>query len=217
MFGFNELIMPEEGRCFFCGEKDDLEGYLCPDCREKIIPLNKDFNGKLENVEKVVFSVDYNIFTKDAIYAFKYGGKSYYYKALGAYMVDTFRERFSEDDIDIITYVPLHRRKKAKRGFNQSQLLAEYIAHECNIPISKGNLVRTRETYVQNRLDRVEREKNLAGVFKVKNPIKFYDKKIILIDDIITTGVTLNQCGKVLREAGAKNVYGLALFSGKKR
>src|SRR5699024_499771 len=117
--------------------------------------------------------------------------------------------------IDMIYYVPLHRRKKARRGYNQGELLANYVSKKRSIPISH-NLKKIRSTKDQHRLNRLERQTNLNNSFKLKNGQEVYGKNILLIDDLVTTGATLNECSKLLKKNNVNSVVGLCLASVKK-
>lgn len=99
---------------------------------------------------------------------------------------------------DLIVPVPLHRRKLLKRGYNQSTLFATGIASVLNIPVEEHNLVRISATKTQTQKSRFDRFKNVEDVFQVNNPEKLENKHILLVDDIITTGATMEACGKVL-------------------
>ena len=119
-------------------------------------------------------------------------------------------------DIDIILFVPSHRRKEAVRGYNQAELLARYIAKSLDIPISYNNLVKIKHTKDQSSLDKYNRMDNLKDVFKIKDKEEIYNKRILLVDDIITTGSTMIECAKILIKNEAREVIGLALTSSKR-
>ena len=120
--------------------------------------------------------------------------------------METVRVMAIDGKVDAIAFVPIHRRKKAQRGYNQSQLLASYIADNFNLPLLDKHLVKVRRTMDQNKLSKIEREKNLQNVFQIMNHKDIKDKEILLVDDIITTGTTMEECGKVLLEGGAKSL-----------
>jgi ComF family protein len=107
--------------------------------------------------------------------------------------------------------VPLHRRRLAKRGFNQSLFLAKYAAEGLSIPLSLDGLVRVRDTRPQVDLDPAEREENVKGAFAVERPEEFKDKRVLLLDDVYTTGATVRECAKVIKKAGADAVYVLTV------
>ncbi len=114
-------------------------------------------------------------------------------------------------DTDLITAVPLHRNKLQKRGFNQSQIMAEIIAARLNLRFCFDNLYRRRRTASQFNLAPNERRKNVRGAFACKRSQEFKEKSILLIDDIFTTGSTLNECAYILKQAGARRVVVLTL------
>ena len=216
--GFNSLLFADDNICLFCGEKIDknVPYFLCGECIERLEFLNREVYIDSPYIEKAVYSLFYNEYTRGKIYEYKYYNKSYLYKTFGEILKYTIEDVPFLSNIDVITYVPIHRRRKAKRGFDQSELIADYVSEALNIPLSKGNLVRTKHTIAQNKLARSKRLENISGAFKVKDGDEFYNKEILLIDDIITTGVTLNECGKALLESGGKKVYALAITSGKR-
>lgn len=109
----------------------------------------------------------------------------------------------------IILPVPLHRRRYLERGFNQAELLARAWSKHLSLPILKNVLVRSRSTQTQVGLGRVERQKNLVGAFKLKQPLR--NSQVILIDDVFTTGSTLQECARVLKEGGAGEVWGVTV------
>ncbi len=113
--------------------------------------------------------------------------------------------------IDIIIPVPLHEEKLKKRGFNQSLLIADSISKLTSIPISKNNLVKNKKTPPQIGLSKHQRIKNLKGSFAVTSLPEICEKSILLVDDIMTTGATLDTCASELKKVGVKEVYGLTL------
>jgi len=101
--------------------------------------------------------------------------------------------------------VPLFWWKRLRRGYDQAALLSETVSQECGIPIT-NSIRRTKNTKTQTKLDEQKRRENVMNAFVVKaNRIK--DKSVLLIDDVLTTGATMNECARVLKEAGAKTVY----------
>ena len=116
----------------------------------------------------------------------------------------------------ILIPVPLHPRRLRWRGFNQAQILTEYLSENITpglpIPISKENLIRTKYTSAQMKIkDYHERKANLKDAFAIKNPDEIKNKIIWLVDDVATTGSTLFECAKILKENGAKKIYALVL------
>lgn len=122
-------------------------------------------------------------------------------------MAETFKKQYSEMDFDFCTFVPSHRREQRKRGFNQAQLLAQYLSKELSIPY-KELLVKTTVTTPQHTLSESMRSGNLLGSMKVKS--RYFEKirgaRILLCDDVKTTGATLDECAKTLMICGAEEV-----------
>lgn len=211
----HSLLFPTRDLCYLCKEKtSNLIGFACSECREHLVFVNKEINMESQYIKRIMYSLHYNRYIKELVHAYKFNGKSYLYKPLAEIMIDTI-SKDNIKDIDLIMFIPIHRRKEAIRGYNQSELLANYIANRLQIQISKGNLVKTKWTKEQNTLDRIQRLKNLKDSFSIKNPSLVYGKNILIIDDIITTGSTFNECAKLLMENGAKEVIALALTSSK--
>lgn len=115
---------------------------------------------------------------------------------------------------DYLVPVPLHKRKLREREFNQVELLAERISVQLNIVLSADNLYRKRYTTPQMRKPKEERLTNVQDAFALRNPILFKGKKVLLLDDIMTTGATVNECSRVLVEAGGDSVAVLVLARG---
>ncbi|MCK9578489.1 ComF family protein [bacterium] len=111
----------------------------------------------------------------------------------------------------IIVPVPIHKSRERWRGFNQSRLIAELIAKATNTPYCCHSLIKIKKTKPQVGLKRKERQENIKGCFSITDSSVFKDKTVLLIDDVYTTGATMEECAKVLKEAGAKYVYGITV------
>ena len=141
-----------------------------------------------------------------AVHLFKYQGKMSISKGFGILLSEFVKSWWNWDKEDfVIVPVPLNINKLRRRGFNQSLILAKYVAKVLDIPIDYMNLRRTKDTVSQSLLKKNERKKNVKNAFKIMNNV-FKNKKIILVDDVVTTGATLNECARVLKKAGAKEV-----------
>ena len=147
----------------------------------------------------------------EAISRFKYQGASRLAKPLGTLLAEYKDPDFPFSGFDLILAVPLHRQRLRQRGFNQSLLLARRISRRHSIPLDFTALQRTRPTQPQTQLSGSERQKNIRGAFEVRAPEATRDKQILLIDDVFTTGATVQECSKVLLKAGAKRVDVLTL------
>jgi len=141
---------------------------------------------------------------RTAIHLFKYERQRAMMGFLGGFMEDA-AARWS-GGATLVVAVPLHKRRLRHRGFNQSLFLAERAAVKLGVPLSLDALTRTRYTRPQVDLDPSEREKNVRGAFSVTRPDEVKGQSVILVDDVYTTGATVNECARVLKKAGAKSV-----------
>jgi ComF family protein len=113
--------------------------------------------------------------------------------------------------LDIAMPVPLHRDRLRQRGFNQAVVLGHVVAEHFGMPFMIDNLIRCRPTRPQVELSGDERARNVRDAFLVLRPSEIVEKRILLIDDVLTTGATLNECARVLKDAGARSVTAIAL------
>ena len=118
-------------------------------------------------------------------------------------------EILAKKNFTLVTGVPLHKSRQKERGFNQSFLIAEKVAEYLSIPFDEKVLKRVKNTKVQSGLVRRERVKNIKGAFELVGDVK--DKKVLLVDDVWTTGSTMRECVKTMKKNGAKEVWGLVL------
>ena len=145
---------------------------------------------------------------KDAICSFKYRGTYRLAKPLARLMIDALP---GEIDVDMIIPVPLHQTRLREREFNQSLLLADQLGQHLAKPVVATGLVRIAATDPQTTLTRQARLKNLKKSFAVRTPQDLVKKRILLVDDVFTTGTTLHECAKTLRQAGSGPVFALTL------
>ncbi|MBI4837753.1 MAG: ComF family protein [Nitrospirae bacterium] len=116
---------------------------------------------------------------------------------------------------DAVLPVPLYKKRLRHREFNQSALLAKYLAGNMGVPLAMGCLVKVRDTMPQVGLSAQEREKNIKNAFEVRDKGFIQGKTLMLVDDVITTGATVRECSRQLKKAGAKYIYVMALAHGK--
>ncbi|MFH1046336.1 MAG: ComF family protein [Candidatus Omnitrophota bacterium] len=148
---------------------------------------------------------------KECIHLLKYAQKFALNRPLSALMIGFAQRHLRLDTIDLILPVPLHQVKLRERQFNQATLLARTLAKEFSRDIHEKTLVRIRNTPSQTALTKAQRLKNVAGAFSVRLPASIDKKRILLIDDVFTTGATVGECAKVLTQAGARSVEILTL------
>lgn len=216
-----DLIFPKY--CVGCG----CEGvWLCKTCKDKIIYIEKTTCptcNRLTSIGKfcsrcrpnsyltgVIVAAYYNEGPlKEAIHNFKYDLIFDLKYALSDILSETLNKRWNKKAI--IIAVPLHKKRASERGFNQAELLAEEVSKKFNFRIIKNKLVRTKYTTQQVKLSGKKRRKNLFGVFGWVGKEEIKGKIVLLVDDVYTTGATLQECAKILKLAGAKEVWGLVL------
>jgi ComF family protein len=139
------------------------------------------------------------------IHHFKYRKHSELATILGRAMAVIVKSDFFLKEADLIVPIPLFWWKKLRRGYNQARLLAEIISKECNMKVA-DILRRTKNTRTQTKLDDAARQKNVFNAFALRDN-KIEDKTILLIDDVLTTGATMNECARILKQHGAKGVF----------
>ncbi|RLB80404.1 MAG: hypothetical protein DRH17_12025 [Deltaproteobacteria bacterium] len=147
----------------------------------------------------------------EAIHLLKYGKKTFLSRPLSILARKTFFQFWDVDAIDLLVPVPLHIKRLRERGFNQAHLLIRRWAKQEHIPCDGLTLFRTRWTEPQTTLSRTDRQKNIKGAFSLRRPENIKGHRILLVDDVYTTGATVNECARVLMEAGAEFVDVLTL------
>ena len=179
----------------------DTEEY-CEDCRGQKSYITCGLNLWLHGED-----------VSGALYRFKYHNRRNYGKIFAAELAARYADQIRRWKIDEILPVPLHRSRRRKRGFNQAEIIARELAGLTGIPVRTDVLFRVKKTSPQKSLGRRERQANLHGAFAV-SAAWAARKNVLLIDDIYTTGATLNRAAKMLRLAGAQNVYFLTVSIG---
>jgi len=195
--------------CDECFENFEfLESSNCILCRKSV---------QCNCLEDFYFKGCYAVFGYDdlvstLIKTAKYGGRPSYFRTFGSLMADFFAKNINEN-IDILSPIPLHKNRENKRGFNQSQILADKISELINIPIIDDLLIRKLDTKPQASLNLESRKNNVSDAFIFNNKYSVEAKVIMLIDDIYTTGSTINACSKELINRKAGKVISLSLSS----
>lgn len=192
-----------------CGICDKLYGEdLCKKCE---INLNNIAKFKIDkyknkNFRKHLYIFKYEGIIKERLIKFKFNGKSYIYKAFVKFIIKNEKICRFFKSYDIIIPVPIHYNRKINRGYNQSALIAKEIAIRLNIQYENQVLFKRLNNKPQSTKNKQERINNVKGVYYTKNKYKILNQKILLLDDIFTTGSTVNECSKVLMACGAKVV-----------
>lgn len=147
----------------------------------------------------------------EAIHRLKYGGKTHLADSLGKLLAVFAMDRFAKTDNYLIMPVPLHPRKLRERGFNQSLLLSKAMRRALDLDLDFLSLRRIKDTKPQTGLKRDERRKNVRKAFHLLPLKRLKGRTVVLVDDVATTGSTLNECGRVLKKAGCHRVFCLVL------
>ena len=215
---FVGLIFPH--LCLACAEPLVRgETHICTSCRIELPytnhhllppdqqPLARRFWGKLP----IAHTLSYLKFLKHGrvqhlLHQLKYNGQRQVGIALGQMYGAELQAAGFATGFDLIVPVPLHPRKLAKRGYNQAAVFAEGLARSLNIPWSADGLRRVANTATQTKKNRLQRWTNVATVFEIGQPSEIEGRRILLVDDVLTTGATLEACGRVLLAAGASEV-----------
>jgi ComF family protein len=189
--------------CPACGlpfHTDEGSNHLCGDCL---------LSPKAFSAARAVGPYETTLL--EAIHNFKYLGQSTLGKTLGIVMAKHDYSDFHIPSYTLIMPVPLHIKRLRERAFNQSLILARVLAQTYGIPLDFVSLKRHIYTQPQITLGRTDRQANVRGAFLVKNPEKIQGEKILLVDDVYTTGNTLNECARVLVDNGATDIGALTL------
>jgi ComF family protein len=148
---------------------------------------------------------------REAIHRWKYEGKTSLTPFLAEWMVVGLKHYWKSNSFDLLLPVPLHARRLRERGFNQALLLIKELSRQIGIPYGKTILQKRKPTIPQVNLSGAEREKGVRGAFHVIGKKELEGKSILLVDDVYTTGATVNECSKVLLRGGAERVDVLTL------
>ena len=231
--GALDLIYP--ARCELCGNQlVNLEKFVCRNCSSKLpiistphcpicyrsIKTRGEENRicgycKLDSkriVEKVVALYEYRDGARELIHKYKYDK----YQSLAEFLAENLFQQVNNsnllESVDWIVSIPLHWTRKRWRGFNQADKLAKYISKKTGVPLlSSKYFKRIKKTTPQVTLNAEHRKKNIRGAFKLNKKIKFENSSIILVDDVLTTGATSNECARIFKKAGAKKVHLIVL------
>jgi len=205
--------------CFYLIEI--LEEQYCPFClRPKVVSDGKTCNycKSLKKLTGLFCAASYdNFIVKKMINQFKY--EPYIKDAaepLSSLIISHLTNLNKGDNFQdfILIPVPLEKRKLKKRGFNQAEEIAKELSKNFKIPVFNNTLIKTKSTPAQVELEKTKRQENIKGVFSCQKIELIKNKKILLIDDVFTTGATLEECARILKEAGAKEVWGMVVARG---
>lgn len=184
--------------CVVCGLPLPDGGARCRDCRRRrrafrFLRSAGVYEGGLQRLVR----------------RFKFGGRQDLSRPLGRLLADRWRDEPGLGPVDLVLPVPLHWFRERKRGYNQALVLARDFGRKTGLPVRGDVLARERATRPQTDLGRDERRENVEGAFRVRRPEAVKGKTVLLVDDVCTTGATIEACARALKEAGARRVGAL--------
>lgn len=220
-------------RCPFCDKVTEKSEPICPSCRKKIHPTGDTVCmrcGKPLSDKRAEFCMDcakhkhhfiqgkavwvYEKPVPESIYRFKYQNKREYGRAYAKEMAERYGTWIRTKQIQAVVPVPLHKNRKRKRGYNQAEIIAEELGKILGLPVYTDLLARVRDTMPQKMLNQTERKNNLKKAFKTtESSVQL--QYILIVDDIYTTGSTLDAAAAALIEAGSKGVYTCCVSMGR--
>lgn len=222
---FLDLIFPKV--CVGCGQEGGwickkcsgatikLKTFYCPNC--KTITPNGQYCSACTSKYRltgILIAAHYKHGPlREAIHAYKYEGIKELKIYLSNVLLKRLKGRFPRGK-KVIIPIPLHKKREAIRGFNQAEELSKTISEKLNIPLKTNVIKRVKETKPQMELRKKKRAKNIKKAFKLIKSTGLKNKTILLVDDITTTGLTLNEAAKVLRKAGAREIWGVVIAQG---
>jgi ComF family protein len=214
--------------CAVCSEAIERPDYLCENCRARTPRITAPFCAKCSepffgaitqafscaNCEHRVLHFDSAVaayrsrgLVRKLIHEFKYGHHRHLRHPIAEWLGETMSDpRLRGRRFDLIVPVPLHPARERERGFNQATLLAELLSRHAAVPM-RAVLERIRYTKTQTAHDRAERMENLRDAFRLRKNMNVRELHLLVIDDVLTTGSTLSECARVLKEAGALSVH----------
>lgn len=193
--------------CGICGNISKYD--ICPKCIQKLNEIKqcKKHIYLTRNFTDAIYIFKYEDLVRESFLKYKFGEQSYRYKAFANFIIKDKKICGFLKKYDIIIPVPISIKRKMQRGYNQSELIIKECAKlDANIKVYTNILYKIKNTKPQSTLNKEQRKTNIQGAYKITKSENLNNKKVLLFDDIYTTGSTLEECAKVLKEAGAYEV-----------
>lgn len=213
-------FIPDSGKLHICPEcfagLSHISSSLCPLCGIPFIGAGDnhicgDCLRNRPNFDSAHATFLYKGEIRNLIHSFKYNQKTHLRYPLALMILDDISKLMLDQQPDLIVPVPLHRSRLRQRGFNQAVLLGQILSQKLAVPILYDSLIRIRRTEPQIELSGNERRVNVRGAFAVKRGDLVAGKRIMLLDDVMTTGSTMNECANELKKAGALTVWAVTV------
>lgn len=186
--------------CGMCGEIN--ENYICNNCYENIKKIKKcvinEYNNR--NFSKHLYIFRYEGIIRNKIIEYKFEDKGYLYKMFAKIILSDKKTCNFIKRYDVIIPVPISKKREKKRGYNQSELVANELAQKLNQDIWTDIIIKKKDNKPQSELNKLERIKNVEDIYEINKPIEVKNKKVLLLDDIYTTGSTVNEIARKLKQ-----------------
>ncbi len=211
-------IEKEMGFCKECRKKIKLAGkVVCLKCGTPI----KDERAELcENCARtkrqftqVKALYQYTSDMKESMYRFKYGNRRCYAKTFANHSIHYYGDWIKDNKIEAIIPVPMYKEKERRRGYNQASVFAKELGKVTGLPVETEIIRRNKDTVAMKQLNALKRKKNLLKAFSLQNNVVQF-RKVLIVDDIYTTGTTMDEVAKVLKEGGVDEIFGLSVCIG---
>ena len=205
-----DFIFPST--CVICGKIS--KNFLCKKCEKRINKYGKFCFKESEEgdlFDKLFYCYSYEKLIRKLLLKYKFCGKSYICNFFAKVLLNCEKTYGFFSNYDIIIPVPMEKEKQLKRGYNQTELIIDIVSKNAKILNGKNEILKTRKTKTQSLLKVDERKENIKNAFALNDDKNIHNKKIILFDDIYTTGATANEISRILKEAGAKEILVLVL------
>ena len=186
--------------CLKCGRRVPEKESTCGECKKKVVHVQRGFS-----------CCEYKDTIKHCIHLFKYNGYVGLVDIFKDIMTDFLKKHTLDKEIDLIVPVPMYRTKKRERTYNHAEVLARSISQSFSILIDSKNLKKIRWTQSQSELDKQKRLRNVKDSFITVDKNVFRGKNVLLVDDVYTTGATINECARVLSGTEPRSIYSLTL------
>lgn len=220
---FESLInMIYPPKCIFCRKllNHDAVLHICNTCYVKLPfmenPMLRSWQEEDHYCDGALSVFEYTGMVKESLIRFKFYNKPAYYKTYARLIADRLGKVADIGSFDMVMSVPLHKHKEFARGYNQAYLISRALGTIIRLKECSRVLRRERFTEAQSLLDRHKRNQNVKGAFAVALPRKVKGKSVLLVDDILTTGATIEECSRVLKQAGAVKVLAVVVATGRR-
>lgn len=202
-----DLLYPP--KCPFCGRilERGEEGW-CASCREELPWTGPGDSKTVGSCDICLSPLWYQDGVRAGTHRYKFDGGPGHAQLFGTLMAQCLHDRW-EEPVDLVTWAPLHPKRRRERGYDQAELLARRVGELAGLPAER-TLEKTRATAVQSQTgDGEARKANVRGAYRALPGLDLAGKRVVLIDDVVTSGATLSECAAALRQAGAGSVVGL--------